>query len=137
MNNLIFIWQAIFLNGDSISQFENGIENKFQLVKDRFNELKYFILKHKKNSIQFTVDLENGLISNNFDNIIKQESKEFKNKLRLIHFRRHKVEIGTEDLKQKKHEIIYFLGFQYNDKLGNNRQIVLQIDEEGNFIIGS
>jgi uncharacterized FlaG/YvyC family protein len=52
----------------------------------------------------------------------------------LIFFRRHRIEISEIDLKEKSHIIEYHLGFQYN-KDEKNRQIVLIIDNEGNFVI--
>ena len=132
MSNLSFYWIAEFEN-DCIFQFENGIEHRFQEVKDQINNLKYFTLQHKEKDLSFTVDLTLGIITCN-KNYQCEEVKEKKN-IRLIFFRRHKVEM-TEKMLEKLHIIVYHLGFQYNDKLGNNRQIVLQIDEQGNFIIG-
>lgn len=136
MKPLSFIWIAIFRDGSKIEQFnEDGSENSFKLVKDNFDNLAYFNLSDKKEHF-FTVDLLNGLISHKFIGLPRIEKEEFKNNIRLIFFRRHRVEIGVCDLKEKKHTIEYHLGFQYNDKLGNNRQIVLIIDEKGSWILG-
>jgi hypothetical protein len=123
---------ATFRDGSKIHQFDlDGTENKFQLVIDRFNDLKYFDLTNNLDKT-FTVDINCGLIFfNNFQSI---ENKEIKKNCRLIHFRRHQVEMN-ENCIEKSHIIEYHLGFQYNDKLGNNRQIVLQIDSEGNWIL--
>jgi hypothetical protein len=138
MSSLSFHWKAIFSDDSSTEQFnEDGTENKFQLVKDRFNDLVYFNLTNKK-GILFTVDLLHGVIGYNdlilsyrdFSNLEKKEN------IRLIFFRRHRVEM-TENLIEKYHTITYHLGYQYLDKLGNNRQIILQIENEGNFIIES
>jgi len=135
ISDLSFLWTAVFKDYTYISQVENGIEHKFQEVKDRFNELKSFSIYNKNNNQCFTVDLEKGLIYNSGISYSEEDLKEEKKNIRLIHFRRHRREIG-EDLKEQSHMIWYFLGFQYNDNLGNNRQIVLQIDSEGNFVIG-
>jgi hypothetical protein len=138
MSSLSFHWKAIFSDGSVTEQFnEDGTENKFQLVKDRFNILVYFNLANKQ-GILFTVDLIHGIIGYN-DLILPYRdfsTSEKKENIRLIFFRRHKVEM-TENLIEKSHTITYHLGYQYLDKLGNNRQIVLQIDSEGNFIIES
>ena len=130
MNSLSFLWIAEFTN-DSIFQTENGIEHRFQEVIDRFNELKYFHLYHKEKEIHFVVDLTLGIITCNKK---AQVGLKEKNNIRLIYFRRHKKEL-SESFKEISHTIEYHLGFQYNDKLGNNRQIVLIIDSEGNFVV--
>jgi uncharacterized FlaG/YvyC family protein len=133
MDSLSFYWMAEFNNG-VLFQFENGIEHKFQEVLDRINDLEYFHLYHRDGmtNINFIVDLKRGLIKTlDAQEPIKVEEKK---NIRLIFFRRHKVEI-TEKMMEKSHTIEYHLGFQYNDKLGNNRQIILIIDEEGNWIL--
>ena len=134
ISNLSFIWSAILKDGSKIDQFnEDGSENKFQLVKDKFNELGYFNLTNKEGKL-FTVDLINGLIGYNYLALPYIEVKEKKENVRLIFFRRHRVTLNQEG-KEIEHILNYHLGFQYNDKNGYNQKIVLKIDEEGNFII--
>ncbi len=136
ISNLSFLWTAIFSDGTKIKQFnEDGSENRFQLIKDKFDSLQYFILEDKEKSIQFIADLKKGLISTTFNNTEKQESIGNKNNLRLIFFRRHTITM-TESGNQQSHTIVYHLGLQWNDNLGNNQKIILKIDSEGNFIIG-
>lgn len=135
ISNLSFLWCAIFKDGSKIEQFENREERRFQEVKEKINELAYFNLKNNNGKL-FSVDLLNGLIGYNDLVLPYRETKEKKENIRLIYFRRHKVEIGQQDLKEKSHTITYHLGYQYLDKLGNNRQIVLQIDNKGNWILG-
>jgi len=134
--SLLFHWYAKFSDGTNLEQFnfETGKEIRFQEVKDNFDKLEYFILYNKEKV--FTVDLLNGFIYFNKELKEKQEQLEKKENIRLIFFRRHKVEIGTVDLKEKKHEIIYHLGYQYLDKNGYNNKIILQIDSEGNWVLG-
>ena len=132
IQNLTFLWIVEF-EDDCIFQIENGVEHRFQEVKDRFNELKYFTLQHKEKEISFTVDLINGLIIyNNYKNTEIVEKKE---NVRLIYFRRNKITM-TESGDQQSHQIWYFLGFQYLDNLGNNQKIILRIDSNGSFLIG-
>jgi len=133
MNSLTFYWIAE-LEDDSIFQFENGVEHRFQEVIDRINELKYFTLQHKEKDLSFTVDLTLGIITFNTKYQVS-EVKEKKDNIRLVFFRRHTVKMSNS-LKEKSHTINYHLGFQYNDKWGNNRQTVLKIDEVGNWILG-
>ena len=131
-NSFSFTWKAFFSDSSILEQFENGIENKFQLVKDKFDKLIRFSLVNKDYSQCFTVDLQNGLIIyNNYKNI--EDNK--KENCRLIFFRRHRVEFGS-NLQELGHNIIYFLGFQYNTEDKQNKKIILQIDSVGNFIIG-
>jgi uncharacterized FlaG/YvyC family protein len=85
-------------------------------------------------NINFIVDLKRGLIKT-LDSQ-EPETIELKENIRLIYFRRNIVEIGEHDLKEKSRIIKYHLGFQYNDKFGNNRQIVLIIDKNGNWYLG-
>ena len=134
--SLTFHWKALFKDGNFINQFDEDGEHKFKEIKDKFNGLHFFYLFNKNNlKEKFIVDLENGFIYKNEINSFIQE-EEIKTNIRLIYFRRHKVEIGEKDLKEKSHNITYHLGFQYNDKNGNNKQIVFQIDENGNWILG-
>jgi hypothetical protein len=134
MNSLAFTWNAILIDGTRIYQFDReGLEHKFQEVKDRFDELVYFNLTNKHGKI-FSVNLIKGLIGYNKLEFPYIETLEHKENIRLIFFRRHKIEFSG-NLIEQSHNIIYHLGFQYIDKLGNNKQIILQIDSEGNFII--
>ena len=132
MNSLSFHWYARLLDESIIYQFEkDGTENKFQLVKDNFKDLRYFYLTNNLDKT-FCVDLVNGLIFFNNHLSINKEKKE---NCRLIFFRRHRIEM-TEKAIEKSHSIEYHLGYQYNDKLGNNRQKVLIIDNPGNWVLG-
>lgn len=134
MQELIFQWIALFKDNTKIEQFnENKTENKFQLVKDKFEDLAYFNLTDRKGHM-FTVDLINGRIGYNYLPLPYLEKTEKQN-VRLIFFRRHKVEI-TEKMMEKSHTIEYHLGFQYINKFGNNQKTILIIDEEGNWYLG-
>lgn len=133
--NLSFLWIAIFKDGTKIEQLENGKEHLFKEVQQKFEDLVYFNLTDRKGHL-FTVNLLNGLIGYNKLEFPYIESKEEKSNIRLIYFRRHRIEIGEQDLKEKLHTITYHLGLQYNDEKNDNHKIILQIDNEGNFIIG-
>jgi hypothetical protein len=134
MKPLSFIWIALFKDNSKIEQFnEDGTENKFKLVQDKFSELAYFNLTDRKGHF-FTVDLINGRIGYNYLPLPYLESTEKQN-IRLIFFRRHQVEI-TINKVETNHTIEYYLGIQWNDKLENNQKIILIIDEEGNWILG-
>ena len=135
MKPLAFSWKAFFVDGSIIEQYENGIENKFQLVKDKFDQLVRFSLVNKDYSKCFTVDLKNGFILYNNYRDIKLTKVEYKENIRLIFFRRHTVEM-TEQMIEKSHKIIYFLGLQWTVN-NQNHSIILQIDENGDFIIGN
>ena len=135
MSNLSFTWKAQFKNGDTIFQFTDNIENSFIDVLKRFDELQIFTLRQKEvPHDKFVVDLEKGILFKN-DIDIELKQHEEKCNIRLIFFRRHTVDISDQG-QELEHKIMYHLGFQYNTKDGNNRQIVLQIDSNGNFIIG-
>ena len=133
--SLVFTWVAIFKDSTKIEQFENGIEHKYKEINNRLNELVYFSLTDKQGHM-FTVDLYNGLIGFNYLALSYIKLKEKKENIRLIFFRQHKIEIGSQDLLEKKHDIEYHLGYQYLDKNGYNQKIILKIEEEGSFLIG-
>jgi len=137
MNLFQFYWMALLKNGDYIKQYEDDVEHRFQEVIDKFNELQFFYLYNKDNfKEKFIVDLENGFV---YKNIIIQDFKETdnkKNNIRLIYKRVRRNKITTGNVKSIKEEIHYLLGLQYSDKLGNNKKIILQIDNEGNWILG-
>jgi hypothetical protein len=131
MSNLSFYWMAEFNNG-VIFQFENGIEHRFKEVQDRIKELEFFHLYHKKLDLRFIVDLKRGIIK--FNNCEEPTTVEPKENIRLIYFRRHRVTMNQTG-KESGHVITYHLGLQYNQN-GYNRQIVLKIDDQGNWILG-
>ena len=131
IETLSFLWCASFQNNDIIFQYEKGKENQFKLVKDRFSELKYFCLYHKEGKCYFIVDLEKGSIS--FNNHEDVESEEKKYNIRLIIFRRHRIEMGAT----QNHSIVYYLGYQYNLENGENRKVIFEINEDGSFIVRS
>ena len=131
MESLSFYWMAEFNNG-VIFQFEGGKEHLYKEVKDRINELEFFHLYHKNKDIRFIVDLRKGIVK--YNNSSELNEAEEKQNIRLIFFRRHRVKM-TENCVEKSHTIEYHLGFQWNDKLGNNRKTVLQLDSEGNFLV--
>lgn len=131
---LSFHWIAIFDDG-CIFQFEDGKENKFQKVLDRAKALKWFILKHKDTDLTFTVDLDKCIILLGKCKSIAAEFTKPKDNGRLIYFRRNKVELGEKGNKIS-HTVLYFLGYQYTDNAGHNHKAVLQIDDNGNWVLG-
>ena len=135
MESLVFTWSAIFADGSKIEQFENGIEHRFQEVKDKFNDLCFFNLKNNEGAM-FSVNLMSGLIGYNILEFPYIDAKEKKENIRLIYFRRHQVDT-TEGGAIVAHRVWYFLGYQYNDNNGNNRKVILKIDSNGNFLIES
>jgi hypothetical protein len=97
----------------------------------------YFNLRHINKTINFGVDLIKGLISCNSSSEIQGDLlQEEKLNIRLIYFRRNRKDF-TLSGKLWNHSILYILGYQYNDKEGNNHKIFLQIDKDGNFVIGN
>jgi len=135
MKPLVFYWIAEFKDGTKINQFDNnGVEHRFQEIKDKIDNLCKFVLLKRDLSSYFSVNLIDGFITLNNYKTLDSNLIEKKNNIRLIFFRRHTVGI-SEKGKELFHNIEYHLGFQYNDKLGNNRQIILQIDEKGNWIL--
>jgi hypothetical protein len=135
MASLSFHWNCILKDGTHIFQFDkNGTEHKFKEVLDRMNDLVYFNLTNNNGKL-FSVNLTNGLIGYNDLIFPYRESETKKENIRLIYFRRNKIEL-TESLEKKSHTITYHLGYQYLDK-GINRQVVLEINSEGNWILGA
>ena len=135
MNSLLFSWVAIFEDCSIIEQFKMGIEHSFSELQNNQSKLIKFLLINKEHSKCFGVDLVHGFIYFNQGLLETQELTETKDSIRLIYFRRHQVLLNQSG-KELEHNMKYHLGFQWNDKIGNNRQIVLEIDNKGNFIIG-
>ena len=135
MQTLSFYWRAEFENGDTIEQFKDGIENRFKEVQDRFPDLKFFYLYHKEKPIKFIVDLKKGLIFNDPSQEQVCDFNHDKHNIRLIYKRRVRRYL-SDKLQQMGCDIWYLLGIQYNDNNGYNRKFILQINGEGNFILG-
>jgi hypothetical protein len=131
MPGLSFVWIADF-STTRIEQFVGETEYRFQEVIDRFDDLHLFHLYNHRKDIKITVDVKTGTIK--YNSVDVADSKTEKQNIRLIYFRRHIVQLNPQ-CQEEAHVMYYFLGYQYNDKLGKNRQIVLKIDEDGNFII--
>ena len=137
MNSLSFYWFALFNDNTVLPQFEdNGTENKFQKVIDRFADLKSFDIKHKEKDLDIEVDLRHGVIYiNDSQSNLDEFKKNEKTNIRLIYFRRHQV-LFNASMQEIGHKILYFIGYQYNDKEGQNCKVLLQLDAEGNIIVG-
>jgi hypothetical protein len=134
MSSLSFHWLARFRDNIIIKQFDlEKKEHLFREVQDKISDLIYFTLYN--NSQVFTVDLKNGIIFFNNHQKVELDLLKEKKDIRLIFFRRHTVEL-SENFKEKNHNILYFLGLQWNDKEDKNRKILLQIDSMGNFVLG-
>lgn len=132
---LSFSWLAIFKDNLEIAQFnEDGTENRFKLIQDNFSNLKEFFLFNSDLSKIFKVNLEKGNIT--LGKNISDDSEELKNNIRLVFFRRHLVEM-SQNGKTQSHQIFYYLGYQYQDLNGQNRKIILKIDEYGNMYVGA
>lgn len=137
MNTLDFYWAAYFKDGTEIYQFQDNKEQRFQEVLNKFDELIYFKLHHKNKNIIFGVDLIKGLINYNLSSDIHTDLlQEEKYNIRLIYFRRNRKDF-TLTGQLLNYSILYILGYQYNDKTGNNHKLFLQIDKDGNFVIGN
>lgn len=132
---LNLVWKAKFADNSELNQFDGTNENKFKKVQDRFNDLTSFELSHISKPLRIAVDLRRGLIFINNMDFVAPEIISDKENIRLIYLRRNRVET---DIKGEiiSHKVYYFIGFQYNDKLGKNHKILLNIDQEGNIVIG-
>ena len=128
-------WLAQFSDGSQLKQFDNGKENLFRAVLDRQNDLVKFILFHTEKSLCLTLDLKLGVIYINNIQIPQAELLvNLDRKNRLIYFRRITKEIAQTG-KTLNTTVLYFLGYQYNDKAGRNFKKIIQIDETGNIVI--
>ena len=140
MGDLTTLWIAEFKDGTQLKQFGQQGENKFQLVLDRQSELKCFSLHNWSVNLLFTVDLEKGIIycsTASSPSYISEESKSIvKSNIRLIYFRRVIETRQFNDLSKVNSTIYNFLGYQYTDSNGYNKKVILQIDKDGNFLIG-
>ena len=129
METLTYYWVAKFTDG-TLWQFKDGKEHKFQEVLDRSDKLLAFYLVDKTGVAKFTVDLIDGYVSCGNSPVTVATSCA----VRLIYFRRNRVELG-EDLIEKSRNIIYCLGYQYNDNSGANHKVILYIDSNGNWVV--
>ena len=124
-------WTAKFKNGEILNQFKDGKESLFLDVQNKFNELEYFNLQHIEKSLNITIDLMSGLIFINDNDWWGLDLISKKKNIRLIYFRRNRV------TTKGKRDIRYYIGYQYNDNVGRNKKVILQVDNNGNIIIGS
>jgi len=136
MKSLNYYWVASLKDGSKIEQFDNNKDDNYKRIQEKTKDLIYFCLYNKLNSNdRFTVNLEKGLVC--YNNLFEDWTKEkiVKNNIRLIYFRRWRKYLSSE-LKLLTGDVHYFLGFQYNDENNKNHQILLQIDNKGNWSLG-
>lgn len=134
MNTLSFAWRAVLKDGSVIKQFEGEQENPFKLIQDNASKLRYFYLENTGKGIVFCVDMIDGVFSNGITATYPVEILK-KDNLRLIYFRRNRKEFDS-GMKELSHTTWYFLGYQYQDKDGQNHQFQVCIDSDGNFMVG-
>jgi hypothetical protein len=129
-------WTAIFKDGTEVSQIDElGNEHLYKEVQDRIDQLDKFYIVHVTEPFKALVDLSQGLIFiNSQQATVSPELTKEKFNIRLIFFRRHTVQISNNI--ETGHNIIYFLGFQYNDKAGQNHKALIQVDQGGSIIAG-
>ena len=134
---LNFLWKATFDDDSVVSQFNSdGTENKFKIVQDKFDDLTYFELRSTLNKTIINVDLINGfIILNDYKFDIPEDIKKQKHNIRLIYFRRNKIDINIKG-EVLRRTVSYFIGYQYNDLQGKNRKVLVNIDQDGNMILG-
>jgi len=132
---LNLVWKATFSDGSVIKQFDGDKENKFELVKNRFEELSQFELVHIDKPLLFVVDTRRGFLFINKCHNVAEEIVGSKSNIRLIYFRRRNIDFNIKG-EVLDTRISYFLGYQYNDKQGKNRKVLLNIDQDGNVVIG-
>jgi hypothetical protein len=134
---LKFHWTATFKDGSEISQYDaDGKEHPFKEVLENSSNLVSFYIVHSIKPLKITVDLTRGLLFiNTQQQDVGKELQEEKSNIRLVFFRRHTVKL-TQELLESGHNIVYFIGYQYNDKSGINHKVLLQVDQDGNITIG-
>ena len=131
INSLSFLWQAEFIDGTIINQYdEDGTEHRFVEVMNKFNDLVLFSITNYKGHL-FTINLKEGYIS--FNNTVSLGLIEPKNNIRLIYFRR--VRGALTQYETQINTITHHIGMQWLDNENKNRKIVLQINQTGEFII--
>jgi hypothetical protein len=134
---LKFHWTAIFKDGTEISQYDaNGVEHLYKEVLDRAEELVSFYIVHITKPLKITVDVTRGIlfINGKLDDSGKELQID-KTNIRVIYFRRH-TSYSTLAGVELEHIITYFIGYQYNDTMGFNHSVLLQVLENGNIIVG-
>ena len=128
-------WKVQFNDGTELKQFNNNKENLFQDVLDRLNDITLFTLYHTERPFYVSVDTRKGLILVNNSCQDYYGNNNDKKNIRLIFFRRHRISISGR-LKSKKEQLFYFIGYQYTTSSNKNKQVFLQINQEGHIAIG-
>ena len=125
ISNLVFLWIAVFKNGDTWHQKNHS----FKEIKQRMNELSKFTLYSYKLNKYFIANLLNASISDSNNNKIININN---TNVRLIYFRRIN---GITNFNKTISEVSYFIGYQYKDIEQKNTKILIQIFNNGKFII--
>lgn len=128
------VWKATFKDGSVINQYDGERENLYRSVLDKVEDLCYLRLTHESRPVFVVVDLVQGYVFINQEPSSLSGSEDRLN-IRPILFRRNTATFtGSGRLLDKK--TIYFIGFQYNTPSGLNKKVELQIDQDGNILVG-
>jgi len=145
MRQYSVIWVAQFQDGRVLRQFDDEDQTRehlFKEVLDHQEDLTLFNLCNLDTKTMYRLNLETGIV-----HIIKQSSfvhnpepDHSTKKVRLIYFRRmeKKMEFDGREMSESEPVVkAYFLGYQYNDELGKNHKMLLQVhDDDQVFISG-
>jgi hypothetical protein len=139
MGRFGIIWEARFSDGAKIRQFEDidqGLERPFKEVLEQQDKLVEFSLINVVTGTIYRLDLTTGRIGvmrGNTTEVHAPEPDHSQKRVRLIYFRRMAVDMafsGVDYTTSPEKVVAYFLGYQYNDSLGRNKKLLLQIHED-------
>lgn len=127
---LKYLFTAYYGDGETFHQDPEDV-SKADPKRSAFFDVDHsrlvgFSLQDHQN--EFYVDLQQGFFEiNNIRFLLHEEEV---SNFRLIFFRRHKhhVNIGMNTFEESGHEITYRLGWQANDKDGNNIQRIIEFE---------
>lgn len=141
---LDLIWAAQFKDGNTIVQYEDPktqqIEHTFKEVLDKQDELEKFALLSVNTNAGYVVNLKNGTMGVTTsesgeiepdEDMLRAESYRY----RLIYFRRVYRDFSYDLRDLKTTRVLYFMGFQYNDKDNKNHKRLMKINSDGRLII--
>ena len=117
--NMTYSWIAIYKDDTSLCQFDGSHEHQFSDIHQ--DKLKTFIISNKNNRI--TLNMDTGVFTINGSEIAIDKISNKDYDYRLIHFKRVRVNIGTQTIDENR-VVKYFIGYQVTIKDVNKKVMI-------------
>ena len=136
---LKLVWKAYYKNGETVSQFDDHLnqtkQNSFkQAILNKQSELSKLCLFNVQSGKTYTADLVGGTLHTGEHHPGEKDQLREMTDVRVIYFRRWEHQFTTQEHLSSK--VSYFLGLQYKENNVAHKNLI-QIFEDDTLVIYS